>query len=156
MFDQAIADQVCERIANGEPLAQICRNSERMPSVTTLWNWTQENRSFAESIARARAIGCDVIADDCLRIADTPVEGIRTKQTPDGTETWTEDMLGHRKLQVETRLRLLSKWHPKKYGDRLQSDIDLAVTVTVVNPFQIAQDVAQAMIASQPAIEQDK
>ena len=27
-------------------------------------------------------------------------------------------MLGHRKLQIETRLKLLAKWNPKKYGDR--------------------------------------
>jgi hypothetical protein len=29
-------------------------------------------------------------------------------------------MLGHRKLQIETRLKLLAKWNPKKYGDRVQ------------------------------------
>jgi hypothetical protein len=30
-----------------------------------------------------------------------------------------EDMLGHRKLQIETRLKLLAKWSPKRYGDKL-------------------------------------
>jgi hypothetical protein len=30
------------------------------------------------------------------------------------------DMLGHRKLQVETRLKLLAKFNPKKYGDALK------------------------------------
>jgi hypothetical protein len=30
-----------------------------------------------------------------------------------------EDMLGHRKLQIETRLKLLAKFNPKKYGDRI-------------------------------------
>jgi hypothetical protein len=28
-------------------------------------------------------------------------------------------MLGHRKLQIETRLKLLAKWDPKRYGDKL-------------------------------------
>ena len=28
-------------------------------------------------------------------------------------------MLGHRKLQVETRLKLLAKWDPKRYGEKL-------------------------------------
>jgi hypothetical protein len=30
-----------------------------------------------------------------------------------------EDMLGHRKLQIETRLKLLAKFHPTKYGDKV-------------------------------------
>ncbi|MNT50547.1 hypothetical protein D3C72_1874720 [compost metagenome] len=32
------------------------------------------------------------------------------------------DMLGHRKLQIETRLKLLAKWNPKRYGDRMTQE----------------------------------
>jgi hypothetical protein len=28
-------------------------------------------------------------------------------------------MIEHRKLRIETRLKLLAKWNPKKYGDKL-------------------------------------
>jgi hypothetical protein len=28
-------------------------------------------------------------------------------------------MLGHRKLQIETRLKLLACWNPKKYGTKV-------------------------------------
>ena len=48
-----------------------------------------------------------------LEIADTPVEGSRTKTTDKGNEVTTEDMLGHRRLQVETRLKLLAKWRTR-------------------------------------------
>ena len=34
-----------------------------------------------------------------------------------------EDMLGHRKLQIETRLKLLAKWNPKKWGDKQTIDM---------------------------------
>ena len=44
--------------------------------------------------------------------------GKRVKEGPDGTEITREDMLGHRKLQIWTRLQLLAKWNPTKYGDR--------------------------------------
>ena len=37
----------------------------------------------------------------------------------DKTHTTVEDMLGHRNLQIETRLKLLAKWNPKKYGERV-------------------------------------
>jgi hypothetical protein len=49
----------------------------------------------------------------------------------DKTYTTVEDMLGHRKLQIETRLKLLAKWNPKKYGDRVQLSGDKE------NPLQI-------------------
>ena len=43
-----------------------------------------------------------------------------------------EDMLGHRKLQIETRLKLLAKWNPQKYGDKVQvgGDAENPLTVT--------------------------
>ena len=31
-------------------------------------------------------------------------------------------MLGHRKLRIDTRLKLLAKWNPKKWGDRMALD----------------------------------
>jgi len=48
----------------------------------------------------------------------------------------TEDMLGHRKLQIETRLKLLAKWNPKKYGDRVTMAGDAE------NPLQVKADVS--------------
>jgi hypothetical protein len=32
-------------------------------------------------------------------------------------------MLGHRRLQVETRLKLLAKWDPKRHGERIATEI---------------------------------
>jgi hypothetical protein len=70
-------------------------------------------------VSRARGTwGHDAIAEQALQIADTPQEGVRTERSEDGTKEIREDMLGHRKLQIYTRLQLLAKWNPKKYGDR--------------------------------------
>lgn len=41
-------------------------------------------------------------------------------EKPDGSvEVKRADMIEHRKLRIETRLKLLAKWNPKKYGDKL-------------------------------------
>ena len=73
---------------------------------------------LSASIARARDIGYDALAEECLLIADTPQFGQKQVMTDEGTATTIEDMLGHRKLQIETRLKLLAKFHPTKYGDK--------------------------------------
>ena len=112
-----IRERIITGISEGIPLAVICRE-DGMPSVTTVWNWEQEDHQLSESIARARLIGFDAIAAEALRIADTPVIGEEITDSEDGRTIKRADMLGHRKLQVETRLKLLAKWDPKRYGDR--------------------------------------
>lgn len=100
--------EICERLSKGEPLAQICRD-EHMPSVTTVWEWQKSDAPISESIARARETGFDQIALEALRIADDK-EGEHQRD----------------RLRVDTRLKLLAKWDPKRYGDRIthQGDDD--------------------------------
>jgi hypothetical protein len=75
--------------------------------------------ALSASIARARDIGYDAIAEECLAIADNIELGQKQVMTDEGAATTIEDMLGHRKLQIETRLKLLAKFHPSKYGDKV-------------------------------------
>jgi hypothetical protein len=118
-FDQAIADEICDRLSVGETLVSICEGA-RMPARQTVSDWCQAHTDFAGQFARARDRGFDAIAAECLQIADETEEGIETTEKPDGSvETKRGDMLGHRKLRIETRLKLLAKWDPKRYGDKL-------------------------------------
>lgn len=92
-----------------------------MPAWRTVYLWIDEHPEFAARFARAREVGFDAIAAEALEIANTPQVGVRTETTDDGkTKEVREDMLGHRKLQIETRLKLLAKWSPKKYGDKVE------------------------------------
>lgn len=110
--------EICARLSEGEPLRVICRDNH-MPAWRTVYDWCRANPEFATRIARARELGYDAIAEEALEIADTPREGEREETTHEGFKTVREDMLGHRRLQVETRLKLLAKWSPKKYGDKI-------------------------------------
>lgn len=123
-FSQAIADAICERIATGEPLTVICR-SEGMPRWRTVYDWLDAHDQFSADFARARQIGFDAIAEEALGIANTPCEGIDVEEDADGTvvKRRRADALGHRKLQVETRLKLLAKWDPKRYGERVATEL---------------------------------
>lgn len=118
-FTQDKADLIVLRVSTGEPLAQVCRDMKI--GLTTWYDWVKARPELADSIARAREAGYDMIAADVLRIADTPMEGVETEQDADGKVLKTKkgDMLGHRKLQIETRLKLLAKWDPKRYGEKL-------------------------------------
>jgi transposase len=126
-----ICREICDRLSRGEPLAVICRD-ERMPDVSTVWDWTEKDEVFSQSIARARIKGFDALAAECLEISNTPMEGTREKIGKDGLEITKEDMLGHRRLQIETRLKLLSKWDPKRYGDKIDVNATVAGEIKII------------------------
>ena len=119
----AITKAVCARLATGEPMAVICRDLG-VP-VKTVNDWRLQDEGIRAEFDEARDLGFDAIAAECMMIADTPQLGVIEKLEPgkDGelvvVERRNEDMLGHRKLRVETRLKLLAKWDPKRYGDRM-------------------------------------
>lgn len=122
IYTDEIINEICARLSEGEPLAQICRD-EGMPAYRTVKDWIDSKDDVSAAIARARDCGEDVIASECLKIAD------------DGKNDWMERLseeeqsLGWKlngehvqrsKLRIETRLKLLAKWNPKKYGDSTQ------------------------------------
>ena len=124
-YDPEIARIICEQLSEGIPLRQICRENDGFPAWRTVYDWMGRDEELSASIARARDIGYDALAEECLQIADNVKVGVRkvySSGAEEGEDSMTvheEDMLGHRKLQIETRLKLLAKFHPTKYGDKI-------------------------------------
>lgn len=111
-YTEAISVEICERISEGEPLRQICRD-DHMPAWNTVYKWLNLNADFRKRFAHARDIGFDAIAEDTLDLID---------EEPARTDTQFGDKVdpGHvqwQKNRVEQRMKLLAKWSPKKYGE---------------------------------------
>lgn len=123
-FTPEIADAICERLSKGEPLAHICRD-ETMPAVRTVSDWKKAHADFSADFARAREEGFDAIAAECLDIADDVSRDDKWIGTESGDERVVPDTewISRSKLRVETRLKLLAKWDPKRYGEKLQQEI---------------------------------
>lgn len=103
----------------GEPLTEICRDLKI--HYTTWREWCTKDPALDIAHGRARDEGFDALAASCLKIADTPLEGVETTTDEDGVSEKRGDMLGHRKLQIETRLKLLAKWDPRRYGEKIEA-----------------------------------
>ena len=116
-YTPEIAQKMCELLSEGVPLREICR-MDGMPYWRTVYLWMAQDENLSAHIARAREAGYDAMAEECLTIANTPLYGEIVTDDGEKLIVRKEDMLGHRKLQIETRLKLLAKWNPKKYGDR--------------------------------------
>lgn len=132
-YTPELAAAICERLAAGESLRGICEDAG-MPSDTSVRRWALADvDGFSSRYTQAREIGYDSLAEEAIRIADTPLRGTKTEVSEDGIKVTHDDMLGHRKLQVDTRKWFLSKLAPKKYGDRQEvhhsGSVDLATTI---------------------------
>jgi hypothetical protein len=92
-----------------------------MPSHQTVYNWISEREDVSLAIAQAREVGEDVIAVHCLNIADDNSQDITQIDMGDGViVTRTDhDVIQRAKLRIDTRLKLLAKWNPKKWGDKV-------------------------------------
>jgi hypothetical protein len=119
LFTTELGDSICNRIADGKSLRAICDEID-MPDKSTVFRWlsAEQHKDFRNQYARAREVQADVIFDEMLDIADTPVIGLKTTSKPTGVETVEGDMIDHRRLQIETRKWLLGKMAPKKYSDK--------------------------------------
>ena len=135
MYSQDIADEIAERIGEGEPLREICRG-KGMPNWRTVYLWMEVNTNFAALIAAARVRGYDAIAAETIEIADNAKNDWMERHTSEGEsaggQAFNAEHVQRSKLRIETRLKLLAKWDPKRYGEKLELAGDAANPLTVV------------------------
>jgi hypothetical protein len=98
-----IGRRVIAALSEGTPLAVICRE-DGMPCDDTIRGWAEGDDELTRAIARARDAGHDQIA-------------YRLRATARGNGDSTGDV-ARDKLIIETDLKLLAKWDPKRYGDK--------------------------------------
>ena len=123
-YTPELVEAIAERLSNGEPLAVICRD-EGMPGLRTVYDWMEGKADVSARIARAREAGEDMIAAGCLEIADDARNDYMERLNSDGESdgyAYNAEHVQRSKLRIDTRLKLLSKWNPKKYGERLAVD----------------------------------
>lgn len=131
----AIVDLVIARVSTGTPLMRCMREltaemgEGNAPSLRTFYNWIEESPAFTARFAHAREDGYDQIATETLAIADDGRNDWMEKLDKDGQGIgWmlNGEHVQRSKLRIETRLKLLAKWDPKRYGDK--QDVNMTVT----------------------------
>jgi hypothetical protein len=138
-FNQAIADEICERIVESRMGLEHVLDTMRAepefaatPTLVTIYRWMKENEEFFKASARARQLSADTYVDAAVNEAHThrlgKIEAVR--ETKDGTFTESKvvDNVQRSQLIVQTLLKRAGQLNPKKYGEKL----DLGGTVEVI------------------------
>lgn len=136
---------ICEGLAEGKSLNQLYREDVSvgfLPDKMTLWSWLDRHPEFLAQYTRAREMQADALFDEALAIARTPQMGEERKLVAQQevaregddevegellnlreVEVKQGDMLGHRRLLIDTIKWKVGKLSPKKYGDRLDVNV---------------------------------
>lgn len=114
-FDQAVADEICDKIASGKSLRTICgvERDDFMPGQTVVYRWLRDNEGFAKQYAHARELQAETLVDEIIEIADSPNATVDKDGAPVVRDPARD------RLRIDARKWFASKVVPKKYGDKV-------------------------------------
>jgi hypothetical protein len=123
-FSDEISNTICDRLANGESLVEIC-NRPDMPSRSSVIRWINANPEFAAMCGRARQEQGDYLFDEIARV-ESDVEAGRLP--PDVA-----------RVLISSKQWRASKLAPKRYGDRTTVESTSTVRVEPTRKLDISQ-----------------
>lgn len=121
-YTPELAAKICEEIATStRSLGAICDESDELPHPRTAWRWLTQHEEFRQSYSLAREMQQELVAEECIDIADETSNDTITKTSKSGAEyeAPNHEWISRSALRVSTRLKLMEKLSPKKYGARI-------------------------------------
>jgi len=116
---------ICEQLAKGRSLKSVAKDRQVAISDMNIRGHLLRDRKFYLQYEESRNIGLDVMADELLEIADDSSNDYMTKVNKDGTkcEAVNPENIQRSRLRTDVRKWYLSKLAPKRYGERIQTDL---------------------------------
>lgn len=111
-YDEETATVICERIAAGEVLTEICADDD-MPNARTVSRWLMRHDDFARLYAHAREAQMHVEADQIRSLSDSVQAD--------------SDCVAKARLQVDARKWRAERLNRRVYGNSTKHEIDVAV-----------------------------
>ncbi len=120
-FDQQAADLLCGSVATSTlPLAKLVSSLreeyENFPCATNVYEWLHTYPEFAVQYDRAQQARADLLFHEIIELSDDVGEG-----DDDNVK------ILRAKLRADARKFACARMLPRKYGDRIQVDTQIAV-----------------------------
>lgn len=136
---QKIILYVLAELCMGTPLSKTLGpdREDWLCSERCFWNWYHESDAnepdgLVQKVTRARHVGVEARIERALQVAETPMIGevvtVEKANADDKNETVVrvrrEDMLGHRRLLIDTAIKAAQMLKPKTYSPKLDITSD--------------------------------
>ena len=125
--DPVIVENLLVHVANGGTVRAFCREKHN-PSYNTIYRWLDKDKELMTRFTYvSRFLGARAIAEEALELVDTipPVIGDGDNARMDNAHVnWMRS-------RADLRLKLLSKWYPQEYGDKVGIDAKGDINLTI-------------------------
>lgn len=111
-------EHVCEVVATGKTVSQAIRDDPNFPNRMNISRWTRADKTVEAMYREARNDGFDAIADECMAICEG--QGYWEQDPESDERVFIKPDAIRDKLRIWTRLELLKRWDPKRYGELLK------------------------------------
>lgn len=105
-YSQELADEICNRMIEGESLLKICRD-DHLPTRMTIYNWYDAHPEFYARCRRAREGLADFLVDE--------IEELASKTTEENYQSM--------KIKISTKQWRAMKMAPRIYGERTTTEL---------------------------------
>jgi hypothetical protein len=135
-FTSDIAKRICEELAKGRSMYNICKKEKWAPDYKTVFSWLYDARldgsaaelkEFLHNYARAREAWADAVFEDIIELSDGAIKIIKGKDPSDSAR------VNAVRTQIDTRKWALARMSPKKYAEKNQTEHtgDLKISLVV-------------------------
>lgn len=149
IYTPKVAALICSLLAEGQSLRKIC-SLDSMPRMSTVMQWlfnpSDFRESFVEQYRRARQMQAEIMADECIDIADDASEDEII--TDEGKRMLNKEFVQRSKLRVETRQWTAVRLLPKVYGNKPEEKGDDGGSIA-----EAARIFAEAMARTQASAD---
>lgn len=123
-----VVEKLLEHVANGGTVRAFCREKNN-PSYKTIYRWLdKDNDLMTRFVYTSRFLGARAIAEEALELVDTvpPLIGEGENAKMDNAHVnWMRS-------RADLRLKLLAKWYPQEYGDKVGIDAKGDIRLSIV------------------------
>ena len=144
-YSEKTADEIVQRMIEGESLTAICKD-EKMPPRVTVYAWFDKHPDFYARCARAREALADYLVDEIDELARSA----------------TKDNIEQIKIQVSTKQWRAMKMAPRMYGERSRTEVTganggpIQTQATVVDATQLEPAQREALKLALMAAKEKK
>ena len=138
-YSAEIADEICERLGDGETLSQICRD-DHMPERRSVFRWIDSRPAFAEMYATARLRQADKHYDELVEAARAARELTDTAKVQAA------------RLHIDTLKWASARLRPEQYAEESRKMVKLDVGMSYSQLLESLDDRKPEMIDVTPDV----
>ena len=121
---QQVKQWICETIEhNSFSLRKVLQVHTGTPDPDTIYKWLKEDQTFSDNYRACRVSMADFLAEELLEIADDSrndfMQALDKSGEPTGGWKFNGDHVQRDKLRIWSRMWIMAKLKPGKYGDKM-------------------------------------